>query len=856
MIAPPPGSSPRTRRFRRVGLACLVSLAPLLVPDTVGAAARPSAASASGAPAAADALPAVAAKVGGLTARPGLLTTYLDTARGRLWLELPPPGEAGVVGEYLYVEGLLTGLGSNPVGLDRGQLGDAKVVRLRRLGSRVLVEEPNLRFRALSSDADERRAVAESFATSVLWGGEIAALDPDGRALVDFTSFAVRDAHGVVRTLQATGQGSWSLDAARSALDPAAFLAFPDNLEIEAVLTFTSQEPGAHVRATAPQAQAITLVQHHSLIRLPDAGYRPRAHHPQAGSFGISFLDYAAPLGQPLDTRWIARHRLERERPGDPTSPVREPIVYHVDRGAPEPIRSALIEGASWWADAFAAAGFPGAFRVELLPEGAHPLDVRYNVIQWVHRSTRGWSYGGGVIDPRTGEIVKGHVTLGSLRVRQDILIFEGLLGVENTGSGTADDPVEIALGRIRQLSAHEVGHTLGITHNFAASTYGRGSVMDYPVPLVGIDAAGELDLSQAYARGAGAWDVHAIRYAYTELPPGADEGAGLAAILAEGNAAGLRFLSDEDARPPGAAQPWANLWDNGVDPAAELEHVMRVRELALSRFGERNLAPGRPLALLQEVLAPIYFWHRYQVEATAKALGGLDYDYAVRGDAGAAAELVDPALQRRALAALLAGLSPEVLDLPEPVLRLLLPRPFGYEASREMFRGQTGLVFDPLAAAGAAADLVLANVLQPERLARLVDFHRRDSAQPALEEVLAAVVAAAFPPRPVADPRLAEISRLVQRVTADRLVRLAADAATPYPVQVRVEAQLQALARQLGATAGQGAEAAHRTLLRRDLQRFLDDREWTAEQLVRAPEPPPGSPIGAADAAELGCAP
>jgi hypothetical protein len=840
-----PSTATRRRRLAVLPLFLLFAAAPV-------AAARDEAPPPRSAPAA-DSLPKVAEKVGGLAARPGLLVTYLDANRGKIWLELPPPGEDGVIGEYLYIEGLLTGLGSNPVGLDRGQIGETRVVRLRRLGSRLLVEEPNLRFRALSDDPRERQTVAESFATSVLWGAEIAALDADGRSLVDFTPFVVRDAHGVARTLQQTGQGSFSLDAARSALDPSACLSFPDNLELEAVLTFGGQEPGAHVRATAPQASSVTLVQHHSLVRLPDAGYRPRAHHPQAGSFAVSFMDFAAPLGKPLETRWIARHRLEHEQPGVAGSPVREPIVFYVDSGAPEPIRTALLEGASWWAEAFAAAGFPGAYRVELLPEGVHPLDVRYNVIQWVHRSTRGWSYGGGVIDPRTGEFLKGHVTLGSLRVRQDILIFEGLLGTEKTGTGAPDDPVVLALRRIRQLSAHEVGHALGLTHNFAASGYDRGSVMDYPVPLVGLTAAGELDLSQAYASGAGAWDVNAIRYAYEEAAPGTDEGAFLGGILADGARQGLRFLTDEDARPAGAAQPWVNLWDNGTDPAAELEHVMKVREVALAGFGERNLAPGKPLALLQEVLAPIYLWHRYQVEATAKAIGGLDYDYAVRGDAGAAAQFVDPALQRRALAALLSGLRPEALDLPEPVLNLLLPRPFGYDVNREMFEGQTGLVFDPLGAAATAADLVLANVLQPERLGRVADFHRRDGTQPSLEEVLGAVVTATFPSPPATGPRHAEIGRVVQRVTTDRLVRLAADATTPYPVKVRVEAQLQALAKRLAAPGGDGADAAHRSLLRRDLTRYLEGREWAPEQLVRAPQPPPGSPIGSGGGA-LAC--
>ena len=830
--------------MRRAAAPLLTLLAHLVVAAASGADSP-----AQGSPANGEA-PTIASKVGDLEARAGLLTTYLDRDAAKLWAELPAPGPQGVVGEYLYVEGLLTGLGSNPVGLDRGQLGETRVVRIRRIGSRVLVEEPNLRYRALSDDPSERRAVEQSFASSVLWGAEVAALEPDGRSLVDLTAFVVRDAHGTARTLQQTGQGSWSLDAARSALDPDACLAFPDNLEMEAILTFGGSEPGQQVRDTAPHAQSITLVQHHSLVRLPDAGYRPRAHDPRAGSFGISFMDYATALDEPLERRWISRHRLTPAAAGDASSPRVEPIVYYVDSGAPEPVRSALVEGASWWADAFAAAGFPGAFRVEILPADVHPLDVRYNVIQWVHRSTRGWSYGGGVIDPRTGEIVKGHVTLGSLRVRQDIRIFEGLLGADATGGGGAADPVQLALARIRQLSAHEVGHTLGIAHNFAASTYGRGSVMDYPAPLVRLAADGSLDVSQAYATGVGSWDVFAIRYAYAEPPAGGDEGRLLASILAEGAAKGLHFVSDQDARAPGAAQPWGNLWDNGTDPAAELEEVLRVREAALARFGERNVAPGQPLALLQETLAPIYLWHRYQVEATAKAIGGLDYSYAVRGSADGAARLIDPALQRRALAVLLSAIEPGALDLPEPVLRLLLPRPFGYDANREMFLGQTGLVFDPLAAAATAADLVLANVLQAERLARVADHHRRDPAQPALEDVLDAVVGEAFPARAPASPRLAEIGRVVQRVAADRLVALASARDTAYPVRLRVEGELAALVRRLGAAAGADtAEAAHRALLRRDLERYLQSREWQPEQLQRPADPPPGAPIGSGEA-------
>ncbi|MGH7731633.1 MAG: DUF5117 domain-containing protein, partial [Candidatus Eiseniibacteriota bacterium] len=424
---------------------------------------------------------AFAAKTKSAVRREGLLTTWLDRKAGRLLLELPRPGgPRGECGSFLYLEGIRTGLGSNPVGLDRGQLGDARVVVFRRVGGRVLLEQPNLRYRALSPDSQEVRAARESFAVSVLWGAEIAAEAADGRLLVDFTPFLVRDAHGAAAALKRAGQGTFGLDKDRSALDPEQCPSFPDNLEFEAVLTFAGDEPGPEVRATAPTPQSVTIVQHHSLVRLPDHGYRPRAWDPRSGSFEVLFADYARPVAAEIDVRLLVRHRLEKVDPEAARSRAGRPIVYYVDPGAPEPIRSALVEGASWWTRAFEAAGFVDAFQVRLLPPGADPLDVRYNMIQWVHRATRGWSYGGGIVDPRTGEMIKGHVTLGSLRIRQDRMIFEGLAGTGATGTGTPDDPVQLGLARIRQLAAHEVGHTLGFNHNFAASTYaGRASVMD-----------------------------------------------------------------------------------------------------------------------------------------------------------------------------------------------------------------------------------------------------------------------------------------------------------------------------------------------------------------------------------------
>ena len=646
------------------------------------------------------ALPTVAERTKDAERRAGLFPIHLDRRAGRLLLALPGAGEGGVLARCLYVEGLTQGLGSNDIGLDRGQIGAAALVRFRRLGPKVLLEQENLVFRASSPDPEERRAAAESFATSVLWGTEIAAEDPGGEVLIDLTPFLVRDAHGVARKLEAARQGRFELDAARSALDLDACLAFPDNLELEALVTFGSSDPGPLVRATVPDAGAVTLVQHHSFVRLPAPGFEPRAWDPRSGAQPLAHLDYSAPLERPVERRLVLRHRLIPADPGAARSAPREPLVYYVDRGAPEPVRGALLEGARWWAEAFSAAGFEDAFRVELLPEGAHPLDVRYNVIQWVHRSTRGWSYGNAIVDPRTGEILKGHVSLGSLRVRQDRLLFEGLLGAERSGSGTPDDPVQLALARIRQLAAHEVGHTLGFEHNFSASACGRSSVMDYPAPLVRVAPDGELDVSDAYAVGIGEWDVAAVRWLYGAR---ASEDGG-EAILADARARGLRYHSDEDARPAGAAQPFANLWDNFADPVTGLANALDVRRIALARFGAASLAAGEPRARLEEVLAPLYFHHRYQVEAAAKALGGVDYEHLRNDQAAEAAPPVPADLQRRALALLLAALEPAVLDVPEAVVRALAPRAPGLAGHAELFSGAAGVVFDPLAAAASAA--------------------------------------------------------------------------------------------------------------------------------------------------------
>ena len=801
---------------------------------------------------AADAGPAtgseVTRQVSGLEARSGLLDLHLDRKSGRVLALVPAPsGPRGLVGEYLYLEGISTGLGSKPVGLDRGQLGEARLVELRRVGSRLLLEAPNLRFRAVGAPPAESEAVRESFATSVLWATEILAEDAGGRLLADWTGFLVRDAHGVASALSAAGQGSWALDRERSAVDLASCLAFPRNVVFESLLTFTATSPGAEVRAVAPDPQAVSLVLHQSLVALPEPGYRPRAWDPRTGSFAIEFADYAAPLASSIETRWVVRHRLERTDPSAEHSPAREPIVYYVDRATPEPVRSALVEGALWWRDAFAAAGFDDAFRVELLPEGAHPLDVRYNVVQWVHRATRGWSYGTAIVDPRTGEILKGHVSLDSLRVRQDRLLFEGLAGAKATGTGAADDPIQLALARIRQLAAHEVGHTLGLAHNFAGSTAGRASVMDYPAPLVTVREDGELDFSRAYGVGVGAWDRAAIRWAYAEFPPGADEAAALERTVGETLAQGLLFLSDADARPAGAAHPLAGLWDNGADPVAALGRTMRVRRIALARFGERSLAAGEPLARLEEVFATVYLHHRFQLAAAAKSLGGLFYRHARAGDGQAPSEPVAPERQRRALEAVLATLAPAELDVPDGVFARLPPRPPDVATSREQFGGRTQPAFDALGAAATAADLALSALLEPARAARLVDFHRRDAQQPDFTEVLQALSDRLFADPAALAPREAEIARVVQRGYVERLFDLSDDGRAAPWVRTRADAALSDLLQRLERLEPLDAiERAHLAGLSAEIGRHLARPAPTRAPSDAALPPPPGDPIGA----------
>ena len=790
----------------------------------------------------------------------GYLPLDWDAKNGKLYLEIPHLDADGHSPDILYTHSLPYGTGSNDLGLDRGQISRGELVRFERTGPKILLVEPNQQFRSTSAEPAERLAVRQSFPESVLYGFKVEAEDPSGAVLIDATDFFLRDAHEVAQTLTRTQQGAYKVDPTRSTIALDATKAFPKNTEVEAILTFTTDGParGEFVRDVTPDPHALTVHEHQSFVELPGPGFTPRRFDPRAGYFPTSYRDYNVPVSESLDQQFIIRHRLIKKDPScKQNCEAITPIQYYVDNGAAEPIRTALLEGARWWDQAFQAAGWAkGTFRVDILPANADPMDIRYNMIQWVHRYTRGWSYGAAVVDPRTGEVIKGNVTLGSLRSRQDYLISEALLSpyVDGKPLPPANDPMlALVLARTRQLAAHETGHTLGLAHNFAATAETQDpeksiSVMDYPHPWITLNKQGIPDITHSYPTTIGDWDKVAIDYGYREFDQSnkpIEDPTALNTILQASEKRGLYFITDEDSRPLGGAHPHSHLWDNGPDPADELNRIMTIRTAALKRFGENAIKGGTPMAQLEDTLVPLYLLERYQTEAASKEIGGLDYRYAIRGDGQLITKIVSPEDQKKALAAVLKTLSPETLTLPESLLQILPPRPPGLERTRESFPSHTGLTFDPIATAESSADLTLALLLEPARASRLIEYHMRVPDSPSLRSVLEAISKTTAERPEGGHSMSSEVERAVEFRALEAMLALAVNQQASSQARAIARSHIADMLKQFTdiPPLTDTAEAIHRAALIERINEFNRDPEKFVP--VKPIEAPPGMPIG-----------
>jgi len=767
----------------------------------------------------------------------GFYTFYYDKNNDKMYLDIDKLSQP-----FLFQSSMPQGLGSNDIGLDRGQLGDTRIVQFERYGNKVLLNQINTYYQAHSDNAAEVQSVKEAFAKSVLHGFTIVSQDNDS-VLIDYTPFLLSDIHGIKRRLDRRKQGKFSLDTSRSAVFAKRSKAFPKNTELESIVSFKGTSPGKHLQSVAPDAYNITVHLHHSLIELPDDKYQPRVFHPYSGFWSVEHKDYAVGLDEDMAVKYIPRHRLQKKDPSAEKSEAVEPIIYYLDPGAPEPVRSALLDGARWWNTAFEKAGYINAFQVKMLPKGADPMDVRYNTIQWVHRATRGWSYGSSVIDPRTGEILKGHVTLGSLRVRQDYLIAQGLTAPFNSGDADTTAIKEMALARIRQLSAHEVGHTLGIAHNFSASVNNRASVMDYPHPLVTIKD-GQIDLSNAYDDKIGAWDEYVIQYGYSQFPDNKTEQQQLTSLMAATKKQGYLYMSDPDARPLSGANPDGHLWDNGVNPAAELERMLEVRKLALNNFGLNNLANGRNVSDLQEILIPIYLFHRFQTTAAAKLIAGVDYSYQVKEDKNLGVTAVSFEEQQAALKAILSTLTPQELAIPEHIVALIPPKSYGSYRYRESAPTKTGLVFDPIELAAASAQHSLNALLNSARLNRLAQQTSYEqissnvtgdwSLPLYLQQILNSTVKA-----DAEQGVNALLHKRVAALTVESLMATLLNEQTSIEVKAEIFQSLNELNTWLSSYSRKNS---FNNLLSHHLNWYFEHRKWLP--LIKSTPLPPGSPI------------
>jgi len=771
----------------------------------------------------------------GITKHEGYLDFYYDENIDKIFLQINK-----LENEFLYMRSLSEGIGSNDIGLDRGQLGGGVVVYFKKTGNKILLIQPNQDYRAITDNIEEKKSVKEAFAKSVLHGFIIKE-QKNGFYLVDATNFFMQDAHGVSKILATKKQGSYSLDISKSAFNIDRTKAFPKNVEFDVLLTFKGTPKSYDIRSVSPNASLVSVNQHHSFIELPDKGYQPRKFDTRSGGYSMSYLDYATPINKSIKKRYIYRHRLEKKDPNSIISEAKEPIIYYLDRGTPEPVRSALLDGGRWWNQAFESIGYKNAFQMKMLPQGADPLDIRYNMVQWVHRSTRGWSYGASISDPRTGEIIKGHVSLGSLRIRQDFLIAQALKASYKNDSINDDFALKMAIARIRQLSAHEIGHTLGFAHNFAASTNGRSSVMDYPHPKFSLKE-GEIDFSNVYDTKIGAWDKVTVAYFYQDFPSKKEEDEGLKSILEKATLDGLKYLSDSDARPKGSASISAHLWDNGGSIYDELYNVLKIRKTAIENFSVDNIKLDEPYSVLEDLFVPLYFFHRYQTEATVKLIGGLEYNYAVKGDNQTIVKQVSGISERIALQAVLQTLSVDEIAIPKEKLKLFPPRAMGYDRTRESFSTKLGVAFDAFSAVETASEMTLSLLLHPERASRLIAYKSLNKGQLGLDELLDELILKTIK-KSHKDSYYQELQNTINYTVIEQLFYLSTVKNQYIQVNAIIDFKLEEIKQHLINRKSLGTQKIYDLLMIKKIDNF--EKNPKSFKKFLSPKIPDGSPIG-----------
>ena len=762
----------------------------------------------------------------------GFFSFLYSEEKDRIYLEVNSLNK-----QFLYVSALSQGIGSNDIGLDRGQLGVRKIVFFKKSGNKLLLIEPNLKYIAKTSNTLEKKSVAEAFAKSVLFGFPIIDFK-NGSYKIDITSFLLEDRHGIIKRLHNRNQGEYSIDKSKSSINLDRTRAFIKNVEFDVLLTFTGDAEGSFIKSVVPSPNNVSVYQHHSFIELPDNKYKPRYFDPRSGGNSISFFDYSSPVSEKTLIQYVLRHRLIKKNKNVPLSEPTEPIVYYLDNGTPEPIRSALIEGGQWWNEAFENIGFKDAFKIKILPKNADPLDIRYNVIQWVHRSTRGWSYGSSVVDPRTGEIIKGHVSLGSLRVRQDFMIAIGLLEAPYSLTDNKEKKaLDMALSRIKQLSAHEIGHTLGFAHNFLASSNNNSSVMDYPHPNITI-SNNKIEIENAYSKGIGDWDKVSVAYSYSEFNEFQDENLELNKILENSFKNNHRFISDVDSRPVGSSHPYAHLWDNGYDPVIELKKINQIRDIALGNISLDHLKKGEPYSNLLNIIVPIYLLHRYQSEAVVKLIGGVDYDYGVKGNIKYEINTIEKNKQREALINFIELLTPEKLKFPKKLRKLLFPKAFGSKNTRENFLSQTGVTFDFIGAANTLSNKLLKLLLNPERASRLIQQAGFEVTQLSFEEVVESLFSISFRKR-YSEIHYRQINEVVKHNILKNLFSLGQNPKVYPEIKAIIFSKLESLDNFL---AGQ-ENFIYNNYYRSEIQKYFDNPDDFKPKLSN--RMPDGSPIG-----------